>query len=302
MKIINLTKNRTTYTSNAYFLRGEWNRLSDVNTVIDPGRDRIFFQEIENIYTGVGKKSIEKVLITHNHYDHTSNLKYIIEKWKPPVYAISKSVTGVTHFIQNEDMIKVADTYAIAISCPGHSSDSVCFYIPSEKVLFSGDNNFINLNEAYYQPNFCKCLEKIADLDIEIIYPGHGVPITDNCNKKIRTSLKNVKHTTYNKVEIKRDCGKDSNFHWFNIGVSGERVGKLRSIINDNLIIIFSINIFSEYERRGYAKNTIDIFKNKYSQIIADRVRPNAIDFWRKMDFNEYTNGSFIWKRSMNDT
>ncbi len=190
MKLYNLTENSSTYTSNAYFIRGEWNTLNDCNTLIDAGRDPVLFDEIQKISTGVGKRRIDKVLLSHNHYDHTGNLKKIIEKWQPRVYAFTKSLATVTDIVKDGDIIKVGDTETIVIACPGHSSDSVCFYCPVEKILFSGDTQLTNLREGSYQMEYLQCLEKIAGLDVQTIYPGHGQPIVTNCNRKIKESLR----------------------------------------------------------------------------------------------------------------
>ena len=38
MKIDNLTVKSTVYTSNAYLVRGDWNKLSDINTLVDVGK------------------------------------------------------------------------------------------------------------------------------------------------------------------------------------------------------------------------------------------------------------------------
>jgi len=202
LKIINLTKNSTTYTSNAYYIRGEWNTLEDINTVIDTGRDPAFFDAIDKIYTGVGKTPVERVLLTHNHYDHTSNLKEIVKKWNPPVYTKSRSNNYTTNIVKDGDVIKVGDSDTIVIDCPVHSSDSVCYYIPSQKILFSGDTNLINLSDSDFQPDFVKCLEKISSFDISIIYPGHGDPITFNCNKKIKQSIEKVRKQNKMKVNL----------------------------------------------------------------------------------------------------
>ena len=39
MKVFNLTENSEVYTSNVYLVTGDFNALSDVNTLIDVGRD-----------------------------------------------------------------------------------------------------------------------------------------------------------------------------------------------------------------------------------------------------------------------
>ncbi|MBW1746511.1 MAG: MBL fold metallo-hydrolase, partial [Deltaproteobacteria bacterium] len=70
MKIINLTNDSKIYTSNVYFLIGDWKGFDDVNALIDAGRDHSIIEKIKKLDTGVGKKKLEKVVLTHGHYDH----------------------------------------------------------------------------------------------------------------------------------------------------------------------------------------------------------------------------------------
>jgi len=297
MKIFNLTKNHSTYTSNAYFVRGDWNTLQDINTLIDTGRDPVLFDTLDHIYTGVGKSRIERVLLTHNHYDHTGNLKEIIKRWNPEVYAFSKSINAETKIIRDGEYIRIGDQNAMVIACPGHSSDSVCFYVPSEKILFSGDTQLTNIPKANYPENFKKCIEKISMLNIKIIYPGHGDPISDECNKKLKESLKIVNNNNSNNIQLIKDTASTSKYCWLNIEAEDQRVGKMRMEINSNGAKIYSIAIYQKYERNGFAKHCVDILKSKYNTVIADRVRSSARGFWEKMSFVENNNGSFIWTK-----
>lgn len=297
MKVFNLTKNNTTYTSNAYYIRGTWNTLSDINTLIDTGRDEVFFDEIERIYTGVGKTRVERVLLTHSHYDHTGNLPRIIENWNPEVYAMSKSLSGVTNLIKGGNEIQIGDTKAIVIACPRHSSDSVCYYLPNEKVLFSGDTQVVNLPIVHYDESFLIFLEKIAHCNVQVIYPGHGEPITENCNAKIHESLKNIAKKRKESVKLVDDKLKNSKFSWINIESDDKWVGKVRYQEKGNCVKIYSITVYPEFQYHGFAENTINILKSKYYKIVADRVRPTAKGFWEKMKFNESKDGNFIWEK-----
>ncbi|MBW2031379.1 MAG: hypothetical protein JRJ31_20155 [Deltaproteobacteria bacterium] len=40
MRIVNLTSDSNTYTSNVYLLLGDWRAMDDVNTLVDVGRDQ----------------------------------------------------------------------------------------------------------------------------------------------------------------------------------------------------------------------------------------------------------------------
>lgn len=88
-----------------------------------------------------------------------------------------------------------------------------------------------------------------------------------------------------------------SNYDWLNIEWGTSRVGKVRGFIDGKTLTIFSINIFPEYERLGYAKRTIDMFKEHFGTTIADRVRRTAVSFWLKMEFVQMKDGNYIYSR-----
>lgn len=70
MKVFQLAQNPEKYSCRSYLILGTWSTLDDVNTVIDPGIDGSIIDQIEKIYTGVGKKPVDLVVLTHNHFDH----------------------------------------------------------------------------------------------------------------------------------------------------------------------------------------------------------------------------------------
>jgi len=90
MKIINLTAHSRIYTGNVYLVLGNHNALADVNTLIDVGRDPQAISKLEQASTGVGKKRVDQVIITHEHYDHTGLLAEIKHEYQPKVYAYKK--------------------------------------------------------------------------------------------------------------------------------------------------------------------------------------------------------------------
>ena len=89
-----------------------------------------------------------------------------------------------------------------------------------------------------------------------------------------------------------------SDYDWLNIERGPVRVGKVRGLIDGQQLTICSINISPEFEGHGYAGQTIEMFKACFDAIIADRLRPTAIGFWEKMDFENDNNGNYIWRSS----
>lgn len=97
---------------------------------------------------------------------------------------------------------------------------------------------------------------------------------------------------------VKDNCvAKKSNFLWINFECSDRRIGKARVYFSGRTLIINSIIIFPEFERNGYARKVIQLFKNHYEVIIADRVRFSAQQFWEKMGFVFDNCGNYFWKK-----
>lgn len=194
MKIINLSEDSNTYTSNVYLLTGDWNCIKDINTLIDVGRDPNVINAIYQASTGVGKAKVEKVIITHNHYDHASLLPQIKSLFKPQVYACSSFLEGVDTCVKGGEVIKIADVTAEIIYSPGHSNDSICIYFGEDGILFAGDTPLIIRSPgSSYEPGFIKALEYICRKDVQKIYFGHGGPLLQGCNEALRETLRNVR-------------------------------------------------------------------------------------------------------------
>lgn len=91
---------------------------------------------------------------------------------------------------------------------------------------------------------------------------------------------------------------QNPDFDWLNIDCGATRVGKARGLINDKVLTIHSINIFPEFEGRGYGKQTVEMFQAAFDMIVADRVRHTAIGFWEKMGFDRNNNGNYVWRKT----
>jgi glyoxylase-like metal-dependent hydrolase (beta-lactamase superfamily II) len=194
MKVTNLGTKSKIYTSNVYLLTGDWNSIRDINTLIDVGRDPNVIDEIYQASTGVGKAKVEKVILTHSHYDHTSILPQIKTLFKPHVYAYSSSLEGVDTYVKGGERIKIADRMGEIIYTPGHSNDSICLYFEEEGILFAGDTPLIIHSPGNsYELGFIKALEYICRKNINTIYFGHGSPLTRNCNEILQDTLQNVR-------------------------------------------------------------------------------------------------------------
>ncbi|OYT15219.1 MAG: hypothetical protein B7C24_14200 [Bacteroidetes bacterium 4572_77] len=86
-------------------------------------------------------------------------------------------------------------------------------------------------------------------------------------------------------IKLTNHENSQSQYDWVDLELNNSRVGKVRCFIDGNECTIYSIVIYPEFQGKGYGKKFVELTKNKYKKVIADRVRFNAIGFWEKMDF-----------------
>ena len=72
-------------------------------------------------------------------------------------------------------------------------------------------------------------------------------------------------------------------------------MGKARCLIDGDRITIYSINIFPEFQGKGYGSFVVERLKEVYAGLTADRVRPNARKFWVKQGFVDAGDGSYVY-------
>ncbi|MDY6875186.1 MAG: MBL fold metallo-hydrolase [Chloroflexota bacterium] len=191
---MNLTRPQSMiYSSNVYLIRGDWNAIEDVNTLIDVGNDPAVIERIRATPTGVGKKAVEQVILTHGHFDHTALLPAIREAFDPVVYAHSMFVNA-DRILKDGQTLRCGDRMFKVIHTPGHSSDSICLYCEEDGVLFVGDTPvLIRSSDGSYEEDFVHALERLCRQDVRAIYFGHGDPVTDGGKALMCISLENVR-------------------------------------------------------------------------------------------------------------
>ena len=180
MRIITLPLHPTKYSCNVYYLLGDWNKLDDVNTLIDAGVDDYAISQIDAVTTGIGQKKVAQIIITHEHFDHRGGVKFLKPKYDPKVFAFNK---GEFIDIQVYDgmQVRLGDTEGIILHTPGHSNDSISVYVPSQGVIFTGDLPLmVSNNRETYTLSYYNTLKKLLELDFKDIYPGHGNPLLGN--------------------------------------------------------------------------------------------------------------------------
>ncbi len=192
MKVTLFKKNPNVYSCNVYLVRGDWNAINDVNTLIDVGTDGFILEELSTMSTGVGKRRVEQVVLTHEHFDHSGGLSKVIAEFAPTVIAYSM-IQGVTDKAKDGKWIKVGDRDAQILHTPGHSNDSICIYVPDEAALFSGDTQLsIKTPGGTYSQEYLNVLQRLYRLKINAVYPGHDDPIFSGIREMLEETIENV--------------------------------------------------------------------------------------------------------------
>ena len=148
--------------------------------IIDPGWDK------DIIIKEVGNKKVLGILVTHYHPDHVGALEDIKNVYDAPVF----------NYKSEEKIIDLDKFNFEIISTSGHTDDSVTFYFPKEKIMFTGDFLFkgtIGRTDLPTGDNtkMYNSLKMIKDYDEKItLFPGHGDDTTIRYEKENNIFLK----------------------------------------------------------------------------------------------------------------
>jgi flavorubredoxin len=197
--IIMETKKGTTY--NSYLIDDE------KVAIIDSVKDGYFEESLGKIKGVIGERKVDYIIVQHTELDHSGSLANLLEVYPDAVVVASAAAIKYLKEITNRDFnskvaledISLGKNTLQFISAPNlHWPDTMFTYVKEEKVLFTCD--FMG---CHYSPVNCitdacsgdyfeemkyyfevimgpfkkfvnKGLDKIQDLEIDIVAPSHG--------------------------------------------------------------------------------------------------------------------------------
>ncbi|MDE2165891.1 MAG: MBL fold metallo-hydrolase [Alphaproteobacteria bacterium] len=172
--------------------------------IIDPGP--ALDDHVAAVLGAVAHETVTHILVTHTHLDHS------------PATAAVKRATGVRSFgfgphgsgraedragielgvveeggdhdfrpdivMRDGDAVRGPDWTLVAVETPGHTSNHLCFALPEEKVLFTGDHVMGWSTSVIAPPDgdmgaYLRSLDKLLTRDDARYWPTHGPAIDD---------------------------------------------------------------------------------------------------------------------------
>lgn len=217
--IIMETEFGTTY--NSYVLKG-----SEKTAVFETAKVKFFDEYLEKLQEVVNVNDIDYVVMNHTEPDHAGSIVKLIEM-NPRICVVATACAiGFLKNIINHDFYSIAvkenDTISLGnktlqfMLLPNlHWPDTMYTYVKEDKLLFTCDSfgshyclddivlSKLKDNEGYmratkyyfdniigpFKPFMLKALDRIKDLDIDMICTGHG-PVIDSRIEEIQKTYK----------------------------------------------------------------------------------------------------------------
>lgn len=127
--------------------------------------------------------TIETVLISHWHHDHTGGIPDI-QAIAPSAKVFKHEPEAQQHDIADGQVFKTDGVTLTASHTPGHTVDHMVFVLEEEDAMFTADN-VLGQGTAVFEDmgTYLKSLAKMKQLFRGRAYPGHGPVIADGPSK-----------------------------------------------------------------------------------------------------------------------
>ncbi len=130
--------------------------------------------------------TIAHIVLTHGHPDHASVAGALAAETGALIYAHPNSTIARDADLPLEADFRAGAIALRTIDAPGHTFDHAIFYLPEERVLFTGDTILGQGTTVIAPPGgamrpYQRTLQRLADefAGARTIYGGHGPPVDD---------------------------------------------------------------------------------------------------------------------------
>ncbi|MEU3735262.1 MULTISPECIES: MBL fold metallo-hydrolase [unclassified Streptomyces] len=161
---------------------------SDLAVVVDPGPlDDTHLRHVVDTAERAGKR-VALTLLTHGHPDHAEGAARFAELTRTNVRALDPALRLGDEGLAAGDVIGVGGLELRVVPTPGHTADSLCFHLPADRAVLTGDTVLGRGTTVVAHPDgrlgdYLDSLRRLrsltADDGVRTVLPGHGPVLED---------------------------------------------------------------------------------------------------------------------------
>ncbi|MEV5782213.1 MBL fold metallo-hydrolase [Streptomyces sp. NPDC051639] len=161
---------------------------SELAVVIDPGPlDDVHLRAVVDTAEKSGKR-IALTLLTHGHPDHAEGAASFAELTGTKVRALDPALRLGDEGLAHGDVVTVGGLELHVVPTPGHTADSLCFHLPADRAVLTGDTILGRGTTVVAHPDgrlgdYLDSLRRLRSLAVDdgvhTVLPGHGPVLED---------------------------------------------------------------------------------------------------------------------------
>ncbi|MGW2642879.1 MBL fold metallo-hydrolase [Streptomyces sp. NPDC001348] len=161
---------------------------SDLAVVVDPGPlDDGHLSAVRDTAEEAGKR-VALTLLTHGHPDHAEGAARFAELTGAKVRALDPALRLGDEGLAAGDVITLGGLEIRVVPTPGHTADSLCFHLPADQAVLTGDTVLGRGTTVVAHPDgrlgdYLDSLRRLRSLTVDdgvhTVLPGHGPVLED---------------------------------------------------------------------------------------------------------------------------
>ncbi|MFH8764654.1 MBL fold metallo-hydrolase [Streptomyces althioticus] len=175
---------------------------SDLAVVVDPGPlDDGHLRHVVGTAEQAGKR-VALTLLTHGHPDHAEGATRFAELTGTKVRALDPALRLGDEGLAAGDVVTVGGLELRVVPAPGHTADSLCFHLPADQAVLTGDTVLGRGTTVVAHPDgrlgdYLDTLRRLRSLTVDdgvhTVLPGHG-PVLDDAQGAVEYYLAHRAH------------------------------------------------------------------------------------------------------------
>lgn len=156
---------------------------ADEVVVVDPGPEG-HPEHVRAVVSAAGRRTVTQILLTHRHRDHRGAAGLLAEMTGAAVRGLDSEICTTAGDctvtpLADQETITAGGTAVTVLHTPGHTSDSVCFWLPETRAMLTGDTVLGRGTTMLDYPDgtlsdYLTTLDTLSEYDDAALLPAHG--------------------------------------------------------------------------------------------------------------------------------